>query len=71
MHTIGNETTEFVNIRDLIMDSVRALCRYGILPENASKEIVVQEVCESTGLPLSNNSIGASIAYGAYEHYQH
>ena len=69
MVTYGNQTNEFVNLRDLIMDATAALCRFGILPRNASKEVVVKEVSESVGLPLSNNSIGADIAFGTYKHY--
>ncbi len=65
----GNQTNEFVNLRDLIMDATAALCRYGILGRNLSKEVVVKEVSESVGLPLDNNSIGANIAFGTYQHY--
>ena len=67
--TYGNQTNEFVNLRDLIMDAVSSMCRFGILPPKASKEEVVEYVKESTGLPLSVNSIGANIAYGTYQHY--
>jgi hypothetical protein len=71
MHTYGNETNEFVNIRDLITDCVAAMCRFNILPAQASKEVVVKEVSETIGITLASNSIGADIAFGTYKHYNH